>query len=67
MTESSFTVIFNTMCLCMKFPVAVPEVVSLIYNFIDTLSLHFQKRSATQIRILEVITWACTLIITGTR
>ena len=44
MTKLTSNGIFNFMCLCMKFSVNVLEVVSVMDNFTDTTSLHFQTR-----------------------
>ena len=51
-TKFPFTVICDTMCLCMKLSIPVSEVVSIMDTFIDTFSLPFQKMSPIQIRVL---------------
>ena len=58
---------WDYLCLCMKLSITVPEVVSLMDTFMDTISLHFKTRSSIQIRILEVVSYAWSLILIGTK
>ena len=67
MTLFLFTGICDTMCLYIKVSVTFLELVFLINNFTDNLSLPFQKSSPIQISILSVIPQAWSLILRGMR